>query len=131
MRQIYTSPRTENIDRVVALLAEAGIETSVTNRKNYGGHDYKGPSYTAKVDSSTWPQVWIVHSEDQTRARSMLREIGIEPPTRFSAEIAESTAKESSPTQRRVKLAWNVRTLLLAAIALIIVLNWIGVLHLF
>ena len=115
MRQIYTSPRNENIDRVVALLAEAGIETSVTNRSNYGGHDYMGPSYTAKVDSSTWPQVWIVHSDDQTRARALLREIGIEPATRFAAEIAEATTKEQTASQRRVKLIWNVRTLLLAA----------------
>ncbi len=131
MRQIYTSPRNENIDRVVALLAEAGIETSVTNRSNYGGHDYMGPSYTAKVDSSTWPQVWIVHSDDQTRARALLREIGIEPATRFAAEIAEATTKEQAASQRRVKLIWNVRTLLLAAITLIVILNWLGVLHLF
>lgn len=131
MRQIYTSPRNENIDRVVALLAEAGIQTSVTNRSNYAGHDFKGPSYTAKVDSSAWPQVWIVHSEDQTRARAMLREIGVEPPTRFAAELAETQAKQKSVVQRRGKMAWNVRTLLLVAIGVIILLNWIGVLHLF
>jgi len=131
MRQIYTSPRNENIDRVVALLAEAGIQTSVTNRSNYKGHDYKGPSYTGKVDSSTWPQVWIVHSEDQTRARALLREVGVEPATRFAAEVAEAATKEQNASQRRVKLAWNVRTLLLGAIALIVILNWLGVLHLF
>jgi hypothetical protein len=131
MRQIYTSQRTENIDRVVALLAEAGIETSVTNRSNYAGHDYMGPSYTAKIDSSTWPQVWIVHSEDQTRARALLREVGIEPPTRFAAEIADAQSKQSSAAKRRVKWAWNARTLLLIAIGLIVLLNWLGVLHLF
>ena len=131
MRQIYTSPRNENIDRVVALLAEAGIETSVTNRSNYAGHDYMGPSYTAKVDSSTWPQVWIVHSEDQTRARALLREVGVEPATRFAAELAEAQVKQQTNAQRRFKLAWNIRTLLLAAIALIVILNFMGVLHLF
>jgi len=131
MRQIYTSPRTENIDRVVALLAEAGIETSVTNRSNYAGHDYMGPSYTAKVDSSTWPQVWIVHAEDQTRARALLREVGVEPATRFAAELAEAATKEKAASQRRVSLVWNVRTLLLAAIGVIVLLNWLGVLHFF
>ena len=131
MRQIYTSPRNDNIDRVVALLAEAGIETSVTNRSNYAGHDFKGPSYTAKVDSSTWPQVWITHSEDQTRARAILREIGVEPAIRFAAEMAEAKAKQQTPSQRRVKLVWGVRTLLLVAIGAIILLNWIGILHLF
>ena len=131
MRQIYTSPRNENIDRVVALLGEAGIQTSVTNRSNYAGHDFKGPSYTAKVDSSSWAQVWIVHSEDQTRARAMLREIGVEPPTRFAAELAEAQVKQKSVAQRRFTLAWNVRTLLLVAIGVVVLLNAIGVLHLF
>ena len=70
MRQIYTSARNENIDRVVALLREAGIETSVTNRSNYAGHDYKGPSYAAKPNREAWAQVWVVHSSDQQRARS-------------------------------------------------------------
>lgn len=131
MRQIYTSPRNENIDRVVALLADAGIETSVTNRSNYAGHDYKGPSYTAKMDSSTWPQVWIVHSQDQTRARALLREVGVEPATRFAAEVAEAATRQQTTVQRRIKWVWNVRTLLLIAIGVIVLLNWLGVLHLF
>jgi hypothetical protein len=131
MRQIYTSLRLENIDRVVAMMAEAGIQTSVTNRRNYGGHDYKGPSYTTKVDQSTWPQVWIVHAQDQPRARALMREAGIEPPTRFAEELAQSRSGERTPEQKRVAFVWGVRTVLLAVIALIILLNWLGVLHLF
>src|SRR5690349_10778688 len=77
VRQIYSSPRVENVDRVVALLAEAGIETSVTNRRAWAGHDFKGPSYANRPDPSTWPQVWVVKAEDQPRARALLREIGI------------------------------------------------------
>jgi hypothetical protein len=131
MRQIYTSLRLENIDRVVEMMTQAGIQTSVTNRRVYGGHDYKGPSYTTKVDRETWPQVWVVRAEDQPRARALMREAGIEPPTRFADEVAQSRSKERTPEQKRVAFTWQVRTVLLAVIALIVLLNWFGVLHLF
>ena len=73
MRQIYTSPRPENIDRVVALLAEHGIETSVTNRSNYNRQSYQRFSYSARQDSrDSWPQVWITKADDHTRARALL-----------------------------------------------------------
>ncbi|MGH8123236.1 MAG: hypothetical protein ACREPT_10755 [Rudaea sp.] len=129
MRQIYTSQRLQNIDRVVAMMAEAGIQTSVTNRRVYAGHDYKGPSYSARADPATWPQVWVVRSEDQPRARALLREAGIEPPTRYADELAQS--REQSPEQRRMAISWSLRTVLLGAIALIILLNWLGILHIF
>lgn len=131
MRLVYTSARNDNIDRVVALLREAGIETSVTNRSNYAGHDYKGPSYSAKADREAWAQVWVVHSQDQARARAILREIGIEPPTRFAEELEASRGKERTPEQRRARFVWNIRTLLLAAIVLLLILNWLGAIKIF
>ncbi|MBS0514817.1 MAG: DUF2007 domain-containing protein [Proteobacteria bacterium] len=131
MRQIYTSARNENVDRVVALLREAGIETSVTNRSNYKGHDYKGPSYSAKSGRDDWAQVWVVHSQDQARARALLREIGIEPPTRYAEELEASRSKELTPEQRRTRFVWNIRTLLLAAIGALLMLNWLGVVRIF
>ena len=90
MRQIYTSLRQENIDRVIALMTEHGIETSVTNRSNYKGGDWKRFSYTNRPDASSWPQVWVVNANDQTRARELLREAGIEPPVRYAEELAAS-----------------------------------------
>jgi len=131
MRQIYTSPRNENIDRVVALLREAGIETSVTNRSNYAGHDYKGPSYAAKPNRETWAQVWVVHSSDQQRARAILREIGIEPPMRYAEEVQQSRSKESTPSERRARFVWSARTVILALIVLVLLLNWLGVIRIF
>ena len=131
MRQIYTSARNENIERVVALLAEAGIDTSVMNRSNYAGHDYKGPSYGGKSNRDAWAQVWVVHSRDKARARAMLRELGIEPPTRFAEELERARDKERSPVQRRLRFAWSLRTALLVVIAIFLILNWLGVLKLF
>jgi len=127
VRQIYTSARVENVDRVVALLAEAGIETSVTNRRAWARHDFKGPSYASRPDPSTWPQVWVVKAEDQPRARELLREIGIEPATRFADELQRSRTAPAAG-DRHGALAWKLRIGLLAIIALMIVLHLIGVL---
>jgi len=127
VRQIYSSPRVQNVDRVVALLAEAGIETSVTNRRAWAGHDFKGPSYANRPDPSTWPQVWVVKAEDQPRARALLREIGIEPATRFADELQRSRAAPAA-ADKRGALAWKLRIGLLAIIALMIVLHLLGVL---
>ena len=127
MRQIYTSARVENVERVVALLAEAGIQTSVTNRRAYAGHDYKGPSYASSPDPSTWPQVWVVNAEDQPRARALLREIGVEPATRFADELQRSRMEPAAADKRNV-LAWKLRIGLLAAIGVLIILHVVGVL---
>jgi hypothetical protein len=35
MRRIYTSPRIENVERLVAVMAEQGIATKVTNLRAY------------------------------------------------------------------------------------------------
>ena len=66
MRQIYTSLRQENIDRVIALMTEHGIETTVTNRSSYKGGDWKRFSSSNRPDARTWPQVWVVNANDQT-----------------------------------------------------------------
>lgn len=126
MRQIYTSARIENVERVVALLAEAGIQTSVTNRRAYAGHDYKGPSYASRPDPSTWPQVWVVNAEDQPRARALLREIGVEPATRFAEELQRS--RMPAAEGQRDALAWKLRIALLGAIGVLIILHVVGLL---
>ena len=78
MRQIYTSPRVENIDRVVAMLGEAGIETSVTNRRNWGANTYQRPSYTGKQNPDSWPQPPPSAATATTAARTQTRRSGPE-----------------------------------------------------
>lgn len=114
MRQIYTSPRMENIERVVALMAEKGIETSIANRRAYQGSDWKRFSYTAKGDRDSWPQVCVVRSEDQTAARRILREVGLEPATRFADELAAARSAGDTSTHRRAST--RVKLVLLALI---------------
>ena len=37
MRQVFSSPRLENVERVSQLLEEAGIETRITHGRSYKG----------------------------------------------------------------------------------------------
>ncbi len=127
MRQIYTSPRVENVERIVALLGEQGIETRVTNHRSWAGRDYKRTSYSARTDSSEWPQVWIVKAEDQPKARALLREAGIAPAVRFSDELARSRAATTSATGRH-SLSMFIRLGLLGIIAVLILLHAFNVL---
>ena len=114
MRQVFTSPRIENVDRVVELLNAAGIATHVGNRSVYQGSNFKRFSYSERVDSSAWPQVWVVRSDDQVQARALLREAGLEPATRFSAELAlERSAVAKKPLVAKFSY---VRVLLLIGV---------------
>jgi hypothetical protein len=114
MRQIYTSPRMENIDRVVALMAEHGIETTISNRQTWQRADWKRFSYSARGDRDSWPQISVVRAEDQTRARQVLRDAGLEPATRFADELAESRGVGEVGNQRR--LSMRVKLVILALI---------------
>ena len=115
MRQIYTSPRQENIDAVVALMAEHGIETTVANRSNYNRPTWQRFSYTQREDNrETWAQVWIARAEDYTKARTLLREIGIEPVIRHGDELA--AARNPSPMTQREHLVARARRIVLLAV---------------
>ncbi|MGH8157870.1 MAG: hypothetical protein ACREPQ_07100 [Rhodanobacter sp.] len=112
MRQIYTSPRPENIDRVVALMAEHGIEASVANRSNYNRQSWQRFSYSQRQDNrDNWAQVWITRADDYTRARELLREIGIEPVIRHADELA--AARNPTPETRREFTVARVRRIVL------------------
>jgi hypothetical protein len=114
MRQIYTSPRMGNVDRVVALMAEHGIETTISNRQTYQRADWKRFSYTERGDRDSWPQVLVVRSEDQTRARQVLRDAGLEPATRFADELAAARRVGDVGSHRHLSL--RVKLVVLALI---------------
>ncbi len=98
MRQFYTTPRPENIDRLVALMREQGIETRIIHHANWNRSAYRRFRYTPCKHPSCgerdpWPQLWVCHAEDYTRARRLMRELGVEPDVRHAKELAaEHTA---------------------------------------
>jgi len=117
MRRIYSSPRIENVERLVAVMAEHGIATKVTNRRAYDSKSYKQFSYARPGHSDDWPAVWVKHASDHTRARQLMREIGIEPVTRYAEELAAYRFQKNGG-RSPAGIAARVRTAVLVAVAI-------------
>lgn len=116
MRQVFSSPRIENVDRVEALLHEAGIETHVSNRDKLRRDRLRSFSYSARPDSSSWPAVWIQQAEDLPRARELLRDAGVMGSTRpnIATEYKLRPRSEYDAPRR----ASQVRRVLLVVVAI-------------
>ena len=82
MRQVFSSPRLENVERVAQLLRDDGIAVKVSHRRAYKGGLRGDFSYRDDTRTEPMPAVWVVRSEDQPRARAMLRELGLLDSTR-------------------------------------------------
>ena len=77
MRQVFSSPRLENVEAVARMLEEQGIEVQVVNGRSYRGGLRGNFSYRDHVDSGPRPAVWVVRSDQQPGARQLLREAGL------------------------------------------------------
>ncbi len=82
MRQVFSSARLENVEKVAQMLQEDGIEVRITNGRSYKGKVRRNFSYRDGGNEGPQPAVWIVKSEDQPRARQILREAGLIDSTR-------------------------------------------------
>ncbi|HET6655057.1 MAG TPA: hypothetical protein VFH57_02315 [Gammaproteobacteria bacterium] len=121
MREIYTSPRHENINLVVQLFAEHGIQTHVSQMPGHRRNAYTRFSYRDN-DSKSWPKVWVVRPDDLPQARALLREAGVEPTVRFAEDLARARAKRANPLQRRRRITTTVRMVLLGVIVILALL---------
>ena len=130
MRQIYTSPRAENVDSVVALMAEHGIKATVANRSNYDRPTWQRLSYAPRrQDRSRWAQVWITHPDDYSQARKLLLDLGIDPVIRHAEELA--AARSPAPVDRRARIATRIRRILLLAVLVVFAVQMLRYLHVF
>lgn len=82
MRQLFTSPRLENVEAVARMLNEAGIETWISEARSYKGKRRRIFSYKESELGGTQPGVWIVKADDVTRARALLIQAGLLDSTR-------------------------------------------------
>ena len=111
MRQVYASPRTENVDRVEALLNNAGIATRVVNRDKLNRNRFQRFSFSEPGNSKQWPAVQIVLAEDLPKARELLRAAGLMGSTRPDAlepmprwEAPGNTADHTAAKMRRAAM---------------------------
>lgn len=127
MRQVFSSPRLENAERVARMLEDAGIQTRLTHGRSYRGGLRGNFSYREGADSKPLPAVWVVRSEDQPRARALLREQGLLDSTRGDTGYRLPTFRSDAP--EAVEDAGRKRLLrmklgLLAVIALVLGMAW-------
>lgn len=130
MRLLYTSPRQENIDRVVALMAENGVETTVTNRSNWNRPSYQRFSYSQRTEKrDNWPQVWVSRADDYTKARELLRQLGIAPEVRYGEELKAQRDPVTAIYSRREHTVARARRIVLLAILGVFVVLALHYLH--
>lgn len=127
MRQIFSSMRVENVERVAQILRNEGIEVRITNGRSYKSGRNRTFSYRTPTNSRSQPALWVVRSEDQVRARQLMRDLGLPtgPTTRpvtgsylASANAPSPTPQHEvrSPTHERIM---RYRRLLLVAISIL------------
>jgi len=106
MRQMFTSPRLENVERVAQLLTEAGIENRIQGGRTYKGHSRRQFSYTDKKASEQQASVWVIKSDDYKRAREMLIEMGLmdaaNAPSSFVPEALQLKERPTDDPDRRL-----------------------------
>lgn len=121
MRQVFSSPRLENVERVAGLLREHGIEVRVTNGRSYKGARRGTFSYRESANEDPPPAVWVVKSEDQPQARQILREAGLldsgRSPTRY-LDVPTAHRGDAGVEALARKRAFRLRAGLMLGIAI-------------
>lgn len=77
MRQMFTSPRLENVESVATLLRDAGIEIKVSEGRGYKQVSRREFSYVEKKAGGNQPTVWVIQPGDYKRARELLHGMGL------------------------------------------------------
>ncbi len=126
MRKIFSSQRVENAEGVAQMLRDAGIEVRVTNGRSYHSKRRGQFSYLDKNDGNNQPAVWVVHANDQPRARELLRDARLLDTTRRDHPTAEYAFRDAPVQGSGRSWAWRIRIALLvviAGVALVIMLR--------
>ena len=112
MRQVFTSPRLENVEGVSQLLTEAGIDNKVSGDRGYRKVSRREFSFIQrKDDGSSHPAVWVIKSEDYKPARDLLHGSGLIDATAGGSYVPETlqfkATRQAEPRRRvmRIKLA--------------------------
>ena len=94
----------------------------MSNGRSYQSKRTGQFSYLEQRNAQACPTVWIVHADDQPRARNLLREVRLLETTRHDLPNVEYTFREGengSSTNAR-SWAWRIRLVLLLVIAALV-----------
>jgi hypothetical protein len=108
MRQVFTSPRLENVEGVAQLLRESGVEIKVSDARSYKKVSRREFSYvpSQQEKQSTQPSVWVINSDDYKRARELLASTGLldeaKTGSSYLPEPMQFKEKEEAPASARI-----------------------------
>lgn len=118
MRQVFSSPRIENVEAVARMLEDAGIEVRVNNGRSYRGAIRGNFSYRDGGGGAPRPSVWVIRSDQQPEARRMLREAGLlRSPARGDSFLPGVPASSTQAAAQPARGAGRYRYGLLLAVA--------------
>ena len=120
MRQIFSSPRLENVEGVAKMLTDAGIETKVSEQRGYRAVSRREFSYVParQEGQGAQPSVWVVKADDYKRARELLMDAGLLDETRTtSSYLPESLQFQEKPKLPQRQRIGRMRMVLLFAVA--------------
>src|SRR5690606_2151884 len=125
MRQVFSSARIENAEAVARLLEAEGIEVRVEHGRSFKRAIRGNFSYRADADNGPKPTVWVIRSDEQPRARQLLREAGLLdaattlPPTFLPPtprpENVERAARDAKRKAMRIRFGLLAVILIIAA----------------
>lgn len=124
MRRVFASPRLENVESVAALLREHDIEVKITNGRTYRGAIRGNFSYRELPDPAEQPAVWVVFSDDQPKARELLREAGLldsgRSPTSYlpTPSVHQLRGDDADAEDAAKRRAFRIRAALFVGIAI-------------
>jgi hypothetical protein len=120
MRQVFTSVRLENVERVEKMLNDAGIETKVTQGRSWKGVSRREFSYSAKNhDPSQQPALWVIKPDDFKPARQILHDAGLLEATRDASYLPEHLNFQDPARQGTAARVSRIRMALLFIVVMV------------
>ncbi len=124
MRQVFTSPRLENVEGVAQLLRDAGVGIKVTDARSYRKVSRREFSYVEqKRDGSSQPSVWVVNSDDYKRARDLLHGAGLLETAAAPSYVPEALQPKAAEALTSQQKLFRVKLLLLVVLGALVMLS--------
>lgn len=113
MRQVFTSPRLDNVEAVAKLLGDEGIEIKTSEGRGYKQFSRREFSYVEKNASATQAAVWVIKPADYKRARELLHDIGLIDATPAPAYVPAPLQFSQAPAASRMGRVTRLRMVLI------------------
>jgi hypothetical protein len=121
MRQIFTSPRLENVERVAQLLDENDILNKITAGRTYKGHSRRQFSYAEKSKEATeQPAVWVIRPDDYKQARELMHGAGLLDQTSVPSYLPENLQFADKPAVDPAKRLLRIKVTMLFVMLVVI-----------